>query len=66
MSPSAQVTSAQLKKNIQNAKKTEKGANEVEEQVEDDEEVLHPDNGTDVSSTHLNTMNIQFEHEWLE
>jgi hypothetical protein len=62
MSPSAQHTSEQLKEIIQNAKKTDKGASEVQEQV-DGEEVLDPDATSSVLNTILTTLNNEFEHE---
>ena len=48
MSPSAQLTSEQLKEFIEDEKNTDKGAREVQEQVEDGEEVLDPDNTSSV------------------
>jgi hypothetical protein len=66
MSPSAQLTSEQLKEIIEGAKKTNQGTNEVQEQVEDGEEVLNPDNSISVLSTALNTINNKFEHECLD
>jgi hypothetical protein len=66
MSPSAQLTSAQLKEIIEDEKRTDQGAREVQEQVEDGEEVLDPDNTSTVLSTVLNTINNEFEHECLD
>jgi len=66
MSPSAQLTSEQLKEIIEDEKKTDQGSREVQEQVEDDEEVLDPDNTSSVLSTVLNTINNEFEHECLD
>jgi len=66
MSPSAQLTSEQLKEIIEDEKKTDQGAREVQEQVEDGEEVLYPDNTRSVLSTVLNTINNEFEHECLD
>jgi len=66
MSPSAQLSSEQLKEIIEDKKKTNQGAREVQEQVEDGEEVLDPDNTSSVLSTVLNTINNEFEHECLD
>ena len=66
MSPSAQLTSEQLKEIIEDEKKTDQSAREVQEQVEDGEEVLDPDNTSSVLSTVLNTINNEFEHECLD
>jgi len=66
MSPSAQMTSEQLKESIEDEKKTDQGSREDQEQVEDGEEVLDPDNTSSVLSTVLNTINIKFEHECLD
>ena len=66
MSPSAQLTSEQLKEIIDDEMKTDQGAREVQEQVEDGEEVLDPDNTSSVLSTVLNTINNEFEHECLD
>jgi len=65
MSPSAQLTLQQLKEIIKNEKKTDKGAIEVQKQV-DGKEVLNPDNTSSVLNTVLNTINNEFEHECLE
>jgi hypothetical protein len=66
MSPSAQLTSEQLKEIIEDEKKTDQGSRDVQEQVEDGEEVLDPDNTSSVLSTVLNTVINEFEHEWLD
>src|SRR5882757_5906467 len=66
MSPSAQLTSEQLKEIIEDEKKTDQGTREVQEQVEDGEEVLDPENTRSVLSTVLNTINNEFEHECLD
>jgi len=65
MSPSAQLTSEQLKDIIEDEKKTDRGAREVQEQV-DGEKVLDPDNTSSNFSTVINTINNDFEHECLE
>jgi len=65
MSPSAQLTSEQLKEIIEDEKKTDKDAREVQEQV-DGEEVLDPDNTRSVLNTVLNTINNEFEHDCLD
>lgn len=44
MSPSALLTLEQLKKISEDTMKTDKGAREVQEQVENGEDVLDPDN----------------------
>jgi len=66
MSLSAQLTSEQLKEIIEDEKNTDKGAREVQEQVEDGEEVLDPENSSSVLNTVLNTINKEFEHECLD
>ena len=63
MSPSAQLTSEQLKEIIEDEKKTDQGAREVQEQLEDGEEVFDPENTSSVLSIVLNTINNEFEHE---
>jgi len=65
MSPSTQLTSEQLKEIIEDEKKTDEGAREVQEQVEDGEEVLDPENASSVLGTVLNTINNEFEHKCL-
>jgi len=66
MSPSAQLTSEQLKEIIEDDKNTDKGAREVQDQVEDGEEVLDPANTSSVLNTVLSTINNEFEHECLD
>ena len=66
MSPSAQLTSEQLKEIIEDEMKTDQGSREVPEQVEDGEAVLNPDNTSSVLSTVLNRINNEFEHECLD
>ena len=66
MSPSAQLTSEQVKEIIEDEKKINNGAREVQEQVEDGKEVLDPDYSILVLSTVLNTINNKFEHECLD
>jgi hypothetical protein len=63
MSPATQLTLEPLKEIIEDEKKTDQGAREVQGQVEDGEEVLDPDNTRSVLSTVLNTVNNEFEHE---
>jgi len=65
MSPSAQLTSEQLKEIIEDKLKTDQGAREVQEQVEDGEEVLDLESTNSLLSTVLNTINNEFEHECL-
>jgi len=66
MSPSAQLTSEQLKEIIEDEKKSDKGAREIQEQVEDGSEDLDPEITSFVFNTGLNTINNEFEHECLE
>jgi len=66
MSPSAQLTLEQLQEIIEDKIKTDQGAREVQEQVEDGEEVLDPENTSSVLSTVLNTINNEFEHKCLD
>ena len=65
MSPSTQLTSEQLKGIIKDKKKTDQGAREVPEQVEDGEVVLDPDDSSSVLSPVFNTINNEFKHECL-
>ena len=62
MSPSAQLTWDQLKEIMEDEKNTDKGAWEVQEQVEDGEEVLDPANTSSVLNTVLSTINNKFEN----
>jgi len=66
MTPSAQLTSKQLKEIIEDENNTDKGAREVQEQVEDGEEVPDPANTSSVLNTVLNTINNEFEHKSLD
>jgi len=65
MSPSAQLTSEQLKEIIEDVKKTDRGSRAVQEQV-DGKEALDSDDSSSVLSTVLNTINNEFEHECLD
>jgi len=65
MSRSAPLTSEELKEIIEDEKNTDKGAREVQEQVQDGEEVLDPTNTGSVLNTVLSTINNEFEHECL-
>jgi len=65
MSASAQPISEQLNKIIEDKKKTNQGAREVQEQV-DGEEVLNPDDTSSVLSNVRNTINNELEYECLE
>jgi len=65
MSPSAQLTSEQLKEIIEVENKTDKGVREVQEQV-DGEEDLDPENTSSVLNTVLKTINNEFEHRCPE
>jgi len=66
MSLSAQLTSEQLKEIIEDEKKMDKRARQVQEQVEDGEEVLDPENTSSALNIVLNTINSEFEHECLD
>jgi hypothetical protein len=66
MSPSAQLTSEQLKEIIEDEKNSDKDASEVREQVEDGEEVLDPANTSSVLNTVLSTINNEFEPKCLD
>jgi len=66
MSPSAPLTLEQLKEIIEDEKNKDKGAREVQEQVEDGEEVLDRANTGSVLNTVLSTINNEFEHECLD
>ena len=66
MSPSAQLTSEQLKEIIEDEMKTDQGGREVLEQVGDGEEDLDTENTSSLMSTVLNTINNEFEHKCLE
>jgi len=66
MSPSAQLTSERLKEIIEDEKKTDKSAREVQEQGVDGVEVLNPANTSSVVNTVLSTINNEFEHECLD
>ena len=61
MSPSAQLTSEQLKEIIEDEKNTNQWRKDLQEQVDGDE-VLDPDNIISALSTVLNTINNEFEH----
>jgi len=65
MGSSAQLISEQLNEIIEDEKNTDKGAREVQEQVEDGEEVLDPTNTSSVLQTVLSTINNEFEHQYL-
>jgi hypothetical protein len=66
MSPSTQLTSEQLKKSVQDDKKTDQGARNIQEEVEYGEGVLDSDNTISVLSTVLNTMSNEFKHQFLD
>jgi hypothetical protein len=65
MSPSAQLTSEQLKEIIEHEKKTEQGTREAQEQV-DGEEDLDPQNNSSVLDNIVNSINNEFVRKWLE
>jgi len=66
LSPSARLTLEHLKEIIADENKTDNGAWELQEQVEDGEEVLDPENTSSVLNTVLNTINNEFEHKCLD
>jgi len=51
-----------LKEIIEDKKKAEKGANVIQEQLEDREDTPDPDNRSSVLSTVFNTIHHQYEH----
>ena len=61
MSQSAQITSEQLKELIDDEMKTDQGAREVQEQVEDGEEDLDPENTSSVVNTVPNTLADRYD-----
>jgi len=63
MSPSTQLTSEQLEEIIEDEKKTDNSARDVQEHVEDGEKVLNPANTSWVLNTVLTTIINEFEHE---
>jgi hypothetical protein len=62
MSPSAQLTSEQLKDIIEEEQKTDQGARDVQEQM-DGEEVLYPDHRSSLLGTVLHSINNVSEHQ---
>jgi len=66
MSPSIQHTPEQLKEIIEDKKKTDKSAKQVQEQVEDGEEVLDPANTSAVLNSVLSTFNNELEQDSLD
>ena len=66
MSPSAPLTSEELREMIEDDTNTDKGARKVQEQAEDGEEVLDPANTSSVFNTVLSTINNEFEHSCLD
>jgi len=65
MSPFSQLTSEHLKEIIEDENKTDKGARDVQEQV-DGEVDLDPDNTGSVFNKVLNTINNEFEIKCLD
>jgi hypothetical protein len=65
MSQLAQLTSVQLKVFIEDQKKFEQGAREVQKHV-DDKEDLDPGNTSSELNPVFNTINNKFEHECIE
>jgi len=66
MSPSAQLTSEQLKEIVEDKMNTHTGARKVHKQVEDAEEVLNPDTSSSVTNSVLNVTNDKLVHECLD
>jgi len=66
MSQSPQLSSDQLTEIIQDEKTTNRGAREVQEQVEDGEEVHNPDDTSSVLNAVLNTINNGVEPVCLD
>jgi hypothetical protein len=65
MIPSAQWTLEQLKEFIDNENNTDKGAGEIQKEVEDSDDVLDPANTCSGLNTVSNTINDESEHECL-
>ena len=65
MSPSVQLTSEELKEIIEDEKRTDQGAQEIQEQV-GGKEVLDSDITGSLLSTVLYTISNEFEHECLD
>jgi len=65
MSPSPQLTLEHLTEMIEDEKKTDEGAREVQEQP-DGEVDLNPDNTGSVLNTVLNTINNEIEHKCFD
>jgi len=65
-SPSAKLTSEQLNDIIKDEMNTDKGAREVQVQVEDGEEVLDPANTSSVLKMVVSTISNEFKHECLD
>jgi hypothetical protein len=63
MSPCSHHTSGRLQEINDDEKKTNQGAREVQEQVENGEQVVDPDNSISVLSTVLNTINNECDHQ---
>jgi len=66
MSLSAQLTSDQLKEIIEDEKKTEKSAGDIQAQAEDGDKVRDPEITSSVLNTVPKTINNAFEHECLD
>jgi hypothetical protein len=65
MSPSAKLTFEQLEEIIEDEKKTDKGAKEVQEEVDGGED-LDPNNTSSVLNTVPNTIFNEYEHKCLD
>jgi len=65
MSPSAQLTSEQLKEIIEDKKNKDKGAREDQEHVKDDQEVLDPANTSSLLNRVPSRINNESDHECL-
>jgi len=66
VSISAQLTSEQLKENIEDPKHTDKGTREVQEQVENGEEVVDPASSRSVLRTVLDSIDKELNHDCLQ
>jgi len=66
MSPSAQLITGQLEEIIENEQKTDKGAREVQNQVDNSKDDFDPDITSTLRSTDVDKINNDFELEWFD
>lgn len=66
MSPYVQLTSEQLKEIVENGQDSDKSAREVHEQVQNNEEVLDPDNTSVEWNSVLHSNNNKYKHKCLD